>query len=695
MKKHLVLLFTIFFCLANLAEAQQVSAPSLRCVSVLANGNIELTWVAPNDPNNVFVNYQVYGAANAGGPYSQLTTINNLNTTNYTDNTNNPNAGRVYYYITTTYNLSGGGTNTSAPSDTISTIFLTVSGNNTGIANLNWNAPITPPLPSSSNQYNVYKRFLGNPNWSLIGSTNQRTFSDIVTNCQFDSIFYRVELVNNVGCSSFSNEDEGYFMDLSEPNITVIDSLSVDPNTGEVIIGWTPNNTIDVEYYHIYQFNAGQSPPWNLVDSVYGQNSSTSVILGSNGNDGSVTYAIAAFDTCQNSSQFSLEHNTIHLEIDYEECLLQATLEWNEYKNWANGVRFYYVLRSENGGPYVQLAVLPNTTFKYVDESLTEENDYCYIIRAAERVTNNTASSNQICFFSNFVPQPNFAYIKSIDVLSDNSIEIQGYTDTAAGGLKYIVERRVDGGGLYDLIEEVPGTALVNGEFTVVDDKKVFANNNIYVYVFTVVDSCGLKARRSNFAQNILLEVKFDWDTWQHHLKWSEYKIWDGNVASYSIYRGIDGVFDPTPVATISDTVREYTDDATPFFDKDGEFCYYIEANEGPGIRYNFLATSKSNTVCFSQAPRMFIPNAFNPKGVNRIFKPEHSFVSSEDYEFIIFDRKGREIFKTTDKDEGWDGKIGDGDDDFISLGVYVYRVNYKSSSGQQLTKVGRVTVLK
>jgi hypothetical protein len=695
LKNTFYILFLVLSFFSNYTKAQQVDAPSLRCVSVLLNNDIEVTWVAPNDPNNQFINYQLYASDNVGGPYIQVFTINNINTTSFVDNNFNPNLSPVYYYLITTYQLQGGGSAFSNPSDTISTMLLNVAGNNTGTANLTWNAPKTPLPPHSSNLYNIYRRYLGSANWNLIGSTAQRNFLDIVTNCTFDSIFYRVELINNLGCSSFSTVNKGFFMDLTEPSISVIDSVSVNPTTGEVTVGWTPNNTTDVEYYHIYQFNAGQSPPWMLVDSIYGQNSTFTTIPGSNANNESFTFALAAFDTCRNSSQFSLEHNTIHLKIDYEKCKLQANLEWNEYKNWANGVRFYNVLRSENGGPFISVATLTNTTLSYLDENLDELINYCYMIRATERVSNNRSRSNMVCFLSEFVPQPSFAYIKAVSVVSDNSIEIKGVVDTIAGGLKYIVEKRVDGGGFYEKVAEVPGSSIVNNEFYVLDESNVYAQNNVYFYRFTVIDSCGLEARRSNFARNIKLEVKFDWDTWNHDLKWTVYRDWDGDVVSYSIYRGVDGVFEPNPFVVLPDTVREFTDNATDFFENDGDFCYYIVANEGPGNRFNYLETSKSNVACFGQAPRIFVPNAFNPKGVNRVFKPKHSFVSSENYEFIIFDRRGVEIFKTTDKDEGWDGKIKREDDDFAPFSVYVYRINYVSTNGQELTKIGRVTLLK
>ena len=123
-----------------------------------------------------------------------------------------------------------------------------------------------------------------------------------------------------------------------------------------------------------------------------------------------------------------------------------------------------------------------------------------------------------------------------------------------------------------------------------------------------------------------------------------------GNVDSYNIYRGIDGVYNPTPIANVpyaGTGLNSYVDDVTTEIAGEGVFNYYIEAIEGAGNTFGFAEKSLSNIANAYQDPRIFIPNAFRPKGVgvNSIFKPVSTYIDIQEYEFLIFDRWGHKVF--------------------------------------------------
>jgi len=63
---------------------EQVSVPELRCLEVLSNGDVTITWLASNDPNGDFVAYEIFSSNNVNGPYSLIATINNIAVTSYT-----------------------------------------------------------------------------------------------------------------------------------------------------------------------------------------------------------------------------------------------------------------------------------------------------------------------------------------------------------------------------------------------------------------------------------------------------------------------------------------------------------------------------------------------------------------------------------------------------------------------------------
>jgi gliding motility-associated-like protein len=55
------------------------------------------------------------------------------------------------------------------------------------------------------------------------------------------------------------------------------------------------------------------------------------------------------------------------------------------------------------------------------------------------------------------------------------------------------------------------------------------------------------------------------------------------------------------------------------------------------------------------QAPEIYLPNAFNPGGINNMYKALP--VAIKDFRYMkIFNRYGQEIFYTTNAQIGWNG---------------------------------------
>ncbi len=73
---------------------------------------------------------------------------------------------------------------------------------------------------------------------------------------------------------------------------------------------------------------------------------------------------------------------------------------------------------------------------------------------------------------------------------------------------------------------------------------------------------------------------------------------------------------------------------------------------------------------------RFWVPNAFTPDrdGLNDIFKPV--VIGVEEYNFMIFDRWGAQIFKTEDQTEGWDGRYKN---DPCTDDVYIWKCDFKN----------------
>jgi gliding motility-associated-like protein len=89
-----------------------------------------------------------------------------------------------------------------------------------------------------------------------------------------------------------------------------------------------------------------------------------------------------------------------------------------------------------------------------------------------------------------------------------------------------------------------------------------------------------------------------------------------------------------------------------------------------------------------------YVPDAFTPNGdhLNDIFNGKG--IEITEFEMMIFDRWGNQIFKTNDLNEGWDGRANNG----IGIAqedVYVYKIRLKDFEKKEHDYTGRVSLLK
>lgn len=90
--------------------------------------------------------------------------------------------------------------------------------------------------------------------------------------------------------------------------------------------------------------------------------------------------------------------------------------------------------------------------------------------------------------------------------------------------------------------------------------------------------------------------------------------------------------------------------------------------------------------------PYIFIPRAFSPNadGKNDVVYVRGDYLTS--VEFVIFNRWGEQVFSTTDKTVGWDGKHRG---EPVCPDVYGYYVKGVCQQGEKFFKKGNITVLK
>lgn len=664
-----------------------VESPQPRCVSVLPNGDVTITWSTPADTGGTFNSYFIYTSASAAGPFTLLDSIFVYGQTTYTHVGANGNAAPVYYYIQT---RSGCGGLVNSPAlDTIASMHLTVANPSNGTALLSWNPIAVPNITSSSGIYNIYQESPAGI-WTLIGTSTGLNFIDTILVCNA-VVNYRIEMPDSTGCISVSSIDGGLFQNIIVPIIPVMDTLSVD-NNNNALMNWNVNPSPDVAAYIIYQFNG---TAWIPIDTVYGINSTNYNYLLSDADLASEQYRIAAFDSCGNVSPLGPILSTIYLTSVPDICNRSAELNWTAYPVIGTGLAGYRIYRStvSASGPYTLDGTVGPGVLTYSSVSLAPSTTYYFKVEAFDASGTRTVSSNRISFYSAVPIPPNFSYLRKVSVLDPDRIDVTAHVDLAASTSQFKVFRSLNNVPA-DFIQV--GTVPVSTSSPIVfNDYNVLTDKNSYYYKIINVDSCGYDGLETNIGRTMLLTAISNSQDMVNYLSWNDYENWSGGVMSYNIYRGIDGTFDPVPIANVPFTgsgINTYTDDISTLLQGEGVFDYYIEALEGMGNTFGFSDNSISNIAEAYQDPIVFIPNAFRPAGLNGIFMPVTTFVDFTEYEFHVFNRWGLKVFSTTDVEFGWDGTNNGVKQ---PLGVYVYLVRFKTSKGEYMEFKGSVTLLR
>jgi len=663
-----------------------MQSPQPRCVAVLPNGDVTLTWSTPPDPGATFNSYHIYTANALAGPYTLLDSIFSYTQITYTHVGANANTASRFYYIKT---RSGcGGMIYANAVDTVRSMLLNVNNPSNGTAQLSWNPIATPNISSSSGVYTIYQEYPAGV-WTVTGTTTNLSFIDSIFICN-GSINYRIEIADNTGCTSVSSVAGSLFQNIIVPAIPVFDTLSVDDNNN-ALMNWNVNPSPDVTAYVVYFFNGSV---WLPLDTLFGINNTNFTNLLSNADLASEQYRVAAIDSCNNISPMSGAFSTIYLQAITDICNRSAILNWNPYPTIGTGLAGYrvYVSTTSLTGPYSLLATVAAGTTTYTAAALAPNTMYYFKVQAFDNSGTRTASSNRINFYSPTPVPPNYAYLRKASVINDAYVEITAHVDTAASTLKYKIMRSMDNATFSQVgvVNTVGVTPIVFNDATAKVDKQS------YFYKVINVDSCGFDGMETNIGHTILLKAISDSDVMTNTLTWNDYAVWSGNVMSYRIYRGIDGVMDPTPIATvpfINAGENTFTDDISMELQGQGIFNYYIQAVEGMGNIYGFSDDATSNIAEAYQDPIIHIPNAFKPSGVNSIFIPVTTYASLDGYQFMVFNRWGLKVFETSNLHEGWDGTAPGGKK--AELGVYVYLVRYKNSKGEYFELKGSVTLIR
>ena len=651
---------------------------------------MNLTWAVPPDPDNSFQFYVVYGSPVQAGPYTALDSIFVYGQSTWTHPGAGADTGPRYYYLTTVFTDTP--LSESAPGDTLGTLFLQVTQSTPlGSAVLDWTLLHEPPLSTTgTGQMIQMEHPLGT--WTQIGLVDALTdgYQQVITICS-DTLTYRIAVLDQLGCVSYSNLDGAMFADVTAPAPPIMTAMSVDTATGQSVIDWAPSPDTDTEGYLVIPWYNGV-PNAFLAATVAGQNNTVYTWPGSSPGSQPEQYSVAAFDSCltgdppePNTSASNQPHTTIHTTTSYDRCAATCTVSWSPYIGWP--VDHYEVYAGFNGGTPALIATVPDPTLTYQHSGLVPFATYRYVVKAVGDSTSMRSLSNQVAQVTDYPALPQSNYLRTVTVTGPDHITIVDSVDQAASVRKYRLER-TNNGGPWEEVATQPGSL---SPVIVFEDVDVETGSRSYGYRVIVEDSCGVETLTSNPGESILMAATAGTDG-VNRLRWNGYQQWAGSVGGFNLYRSIgDGPFEL--IAQPGPLEWEAQDNVQAFITSNGRFCYYVEAIE-TGNPSGINATSTSNAACAVQQEAVWIPNAFDAGSstvVNTVFKPVVAFVDVEAYELIIYNRWGQQIWETTDANKGWDGRVND---HFVPQGTYAYYLGVRNGADKMYERRGMLTFL-
>lgn len=711
MKRYLLSLIMILLTGASWA----VEPPTLQCINMNHNAtDCQVYWNHPNLYAGIST-IQVLVSTSAAGPYILAQTVNANDTVcstqfNFNDvfgSTVGPNVDNMYCYLIVTPDAAHA-TEGNAYSDTMRcmVLHLTPTGSNptqNSRALLQWETPVPFPATCANQSFSIWRQGTRDLEPIRIAQVPQttNTYCDTIQVCQEDYSYF-VSIFNyaqdiNPACQFKTRIKRDRFSDGTEPATPTLDSVSVNYASQRIELGWHQNSSdaIGCIIYHA----TSSGGPWPAVDTVLGNHwvSTTHDATSSH------YYRIAAIDSCFNSgltiagtmTQYP-QNNMILNCSSVDVCRKLIHLQWLPYQHLTGEVGQYQIFYAQDNGNLQFLDQVAANVAQYTCTGLATNHQYTFIVKAINQNGNISATSSKFTVTNyNEEASDDLCYIRHASVIDNQFVEIKILTngDNIPFTELYIYRSQNDS----NHFENIATLSYQAGQANYLyEDYSADFNNNIYYYKASLLNECDVESLASNTAKTILLRGEGN-AAQDNTLEWNNYTGFNGGTDNYSIYRKVEinDFFVDIKDGVSANEYNHYEDNVESLFEMGSHFQYYVVAHEGVN-EYGFSEESRSNIIEAEQSPNTYLPNAFCPNSLivaNRVFKPNNSFMSTENYLFTIYSRYGDIVFQTTDITLGWDGteqKSGKA----VPRGIYIYRLQFVQPDGKKVVKNGTVTLI-
>ncbi|OYU97583.1 MAG: hypothetical protein CFE21_04625 [Bacteroidetes bacterium B1(2017)] len=460
-------------------------------------------------------------------------------------------------------------------------------------------------------------------------------------------------------------------IDDQKPDSTILDSVSVDPITDEIYLGWTSNKTPDFSSYYLYNYD--RTDPRlieNFRDTIYiDKNPPFSP------KSRSLSYDITSSDSCDNRRDYGkYKHQTIYLNASIDTCLNSITLNWTAYVGWQASV--YYIYRKTNSGSFVLIDSVSGSTLVYTDKNRPINSTFEYFVRTQKvgypKIT--STSNGTFILKSGSSANPTLTEIELVTNNNNDKIEIS-IKKNPLSYYQSINLMKIQAPFSPVLIHTYVGSDIIFEDLSSL-------NTNRNEYFLLSKNVCGIITDTSVKSGNMVLSLLPN--TNDISLSWNSYFTWNAGIKEYIIYRATgNNISEATNYLALGSPQND-----TSLLDpkiSESTVCYQVAAYSNNNI------VSRSNKACYVKTGKIYYPNALTQSGANKQFTFIGEGIDLAKSTIEIYNRWGQLEYNKENISEPWDGR--NNSKDLVPVGVYFFIAHI--NQGQQTIEIhGNITVL-
>ena len=311
--------------------------------------------------------------------------------------------------------------------------------------------------------------------------------------------------------------------------------------------------------------------------------------------------------------------------------------------------------------------------------------NYRYLIKVANECGNEGPPSDTLGTFDQLKLLPDKQYMYNVTVKNDE-VYITWNQTKELDFARYFLWKGYRNQQPNEFVMEVD---FIKQTDTVFLDKNVMVNDTSHCYYLIMLDTCGNYGPYGQIFCTTVIRGSSKY--FEHSLNWQKFSYPDDGPISYDLNRY-------SPNSTNRYSIGIYNQPTISCVDNDfniddGRYIYEVDVLHTPVGWNGKTERSTSNRIALDQKPYVFIPNAFSPNndGVNDVWEIKDVFI--KDYTLKVYDRWGKIVFETTNKNNLWNGKTPDGN--YAANDAYVYVLTYTGWRNEVGVLHGNVTILR